>query len=180
MKRSFWIAAMVFAAFLTEDGACAADRNRTLGLSFAYNEFSVAYRMPLKSGEHLRIAANLDMGGVISGKSLYPGISADAVYLFEFARTGFRNGESMVFMAGPGAAAGYVRDFEGVHGVMVSLAGCIGFEYLFAVPVSVTLSLEPCIGLHVSRDRFGYTVMSFYKAGMIYSLMPHLGLKYRF
>ena len=47
MKRSFWIAATVFAAFLTEDGACAADRNRTLGLSFAYNEFSAAYRMPL-------------------------------------------------------------------------------------------------------------------------------------
>lgn len=180
MKRSFWIAAMVFAAFLTEDTAYAADRDRTIGLSFSYNEFSAVLGIPLKSGEHFRISANMDMDGVISGDSLYPGISTDAVYLFEFARADFPNGESMTFMAGPGAAAGYVREFKGSYGVMASLTGFIGFEYDFAVPVSVSLSLEPCIGLHVSRDRFGYITMGFYKAGIIYSLAPHIGVKYRF
>ena len=59
-------------------------------------------------------------------------------------------------------------------------AGKSGAHYVFMVPVSISLTLEPCIGLHLSRDRFGYLSMGFYKAGLIYSLLPHLGIKYRF
>ena len=60
------------------------------------------------------------------------------------------------------------------------LQGCIGLEYMFNVPVSLSLSLEPCLGVHFREDRFGEINMDFHKAGLISSIFPHLGIKYRF
>lgn len=180
MKSRAWIAILVSSVMIIGAGKDMAAQSRATGLSFAYNEFSAEYRMPLKGKEMLRLSASLDMAGVISGRNLYPGISADVLYLYEFARASFQSGESMSFMAGPGASAGYVRNHEDMYGAMLSLAGCIGFEYIFTVPVSISLTFEPVLGLHVSRDSFGYVSMSFYEAGLKSSLWPHLGLKYRF
>ena len=167
MKSRVWIAILVSSVMIIGAGKDMAAQSRAAGLSFAYNEFSAVYRMPLKGKEMLRLSASLDMTGVISGRNLYPGISADVLYLYEFARASFQSGESMSFMAGPGASAGYVRNHEDMYGAMLSLAGC-------------SLTFEPVLGLHVSRDSFGYVSMSFYEAGFKSSLWPHLGLKYRF
>ncbi len=180
MKRFSGIAVFVLAAVFAATGTDTAAREKTVGMSLAYNEFSATFTMPVKDRETIMISANLDMSGVIPGDCLFPGVSANVAYLYEFAGITFPSGESMGFLAGPGAGVGYVRDTSGAYGAMVSLTGCIGFEYVFMVPVSISLTLEPCIGLHLSRDRFGYLSMGFYKAGLIYSLLPHLGIKYRF
>ena len=120
------------------------------------------------------------MTNVISGKNLYPGASVEVLYLFSFARKQFDSGESMLFYAGPGINAGYVRNFDGRYGVMAALSGHIGFEYVFNVPVSLSLSLEPALGIHVNRDRFGYVNTDLYRAGLAHSLLPHVGIMYHF
>ena len=155
-------------------------QDRSAGLNLAYNEFSAMCQIPVGEKESLRISANLDMTKVISGKVLYPGVSADAAYLFRIWGKRFLSGESMMLSAGPGACAGYVRDHRGHYGLMASLTGYIGFEYIFLVPVSISLSLEPCLGVHLNRDRFGYVNMDFYRYGLLYSLLPHVGIRYRF
>ena len=179
MVRPSRLAFVAVSILLMTDAGVVA-QNRSVGGNFAYNEFSAMLRMPLEEKQSVRISANLDMSGVIPGDYLFPGVSANVAYLYEFAGITFPSGESMGFLAGPGAGVGYVRDTSGAYGAIVSLTGCIGFEYVFMVPVSISLTLEPCIGLHLSRDRFGYLSMGFYKAGLIYSLLPHLGIKYRF
>ena len=61
-----------------------------------------------------------------------------------------------------------------------TLSGHIGFEYVFNVPVSLSLSLEPALGIHVNRDRFGYVNTDLYRAGLAHSLLPHVGIMYHF
>ncbi len=158
----------------------AAAQDRSAGLNLAYNEFSAFIGLPLEKNESLRLSLNLDMSGVISGEYLFPGISADAVYLFSFGSSLHAAGESSSFFAGPGISAGYVRNLPGSLGIMAALTGCFGFEYTFAVPVSLSVSLEPSIGIHINEDEFGYVTMDFYKTGFFYSLLPHIGIKYRF
>lgn len=160
--------------------ARAAAQDRSAGAGFAWNEFTASFQIRMNDDGFLRTSLNLDMTDVISGKSLYPGFSADAAYLFEFAEKRFRNREYFTFFAGPGICAGYVRNVSGDFGIMGALSGCIGFDYVFNVPFSLGLTLEPAIGVHLRRTAFGLTKMDFYKTGLISSLMPHLFIKYRF
>ena len=170
---------MMLAAMLA--GCCvAAARDRKTGLNLSYNELSATFSLPMAATEELRLSLNLDMTGVVSGKCLYPGLSADVAYLYVFGEKVFESGERMEFFAGPGANAGYVRNFDGRYGVMAALSGHIGFEYVFNVPVSLSLSLEPALGIHVNRDRFGYVNTDLYKAGLAHSLLPHVGIMYHF
>lgn len=170
---------VVFAALLLLHFGASA-QNRSVGIGLAYNEFSAVLQLPADERQQIRVSANLDMTGVISGDVLYPGFSADFVYLFEFFSIDSRPGEKIVFIAGPGVNAGYVRNHSGEYGLMASMMGCIGFEYHFNVPFSISLTLEPDLGMHINRTRFGETRMDFYKAGLVSSLYPHVGIKYLF
>ena len=162
-------------------GHCAAAaQDRKAGLNLAYNEFSAVLGFPVKEGESLRLSLNLDMTGVIPGEYLYPGLSAEVAYLFVEWDKVFESGEKMEFYAGPGANIGYVRNMDRRYGIMVALSGCAGIEYYFNVPVSLSLTIEPSLGLHVSRDSSGNMNMDFYKAGLLYSVCPHIGIKYSF
>ena len=158
----------------------AAARDRKTGLNLSYNELSATFSLPMAATEELRLSLNLDMTGVVSGKCLYPGLSADVAYLYVFGEKVFESGERMEFFAGPGANVGYVRNLNMRYGVMASLTGNVGFEYVFTVPVSLSLTLEPSLGLHFGSDADGNISMDFYKAGLLYSLCPHVGIKYLF
>ena len=170
--------ALLLAVFLSGSILCAGDR--TVGMKFAFNEFSASYQQKVRAGESFAVSVNLDMTGVISGEALYPGYSADILYVFEFAGKTRASGERIAFYAGPGFGFGYVRNSRDDYGAMIAMNGCIGLEYMFNVPVSLSLSLEPCLGVHFREDRFGEINMDFHKAGLISSIFPHLGIKYRF
>ena len=117
--------------------ARAAAQDRSAGAGFAWNEFTASFQIRMNDDGFLRTSLNLDMTDVISGKSLYPGFSADAAYLFEFAEKRFLNGEYFTFFAGPGICAGYVRNVSGDFGIMGALSGCIGSSVrVLAMPPS--------------------------------------------
>ena len=179
MVRPSRLAFVAVSILLMTDAGVVA-QNRSVGGNFAYNEFSAMLRMPLEEKQSVRISANLDMTNVISGKNLYPGASVEVLYLFSFARKQFDSGECMLFYAGPGINAGYVRNLNMRYGVMASLTGNVGFEYVFTVPVSLSVTLEPSLGLHFGSDADGNISMDFYKAGLLYSLCPQVGIKYLF
>lgn len=152
---------------------------KAAGISFCFNEFSASYRTAVKEDELLKLSLNIDMAGVIPGCCDAPGISAGITYQYVFSGKDYPSGESIRFFAGPGADVGYLRDSGGRYGCMVAVTGCVGLEYLFCVPVSISLTVEPCLGIHVRKD--GNDLMAgLYKAGLVYSLYPHLGLKYLF
>ena len=63
MKRFSGIAVFVLAAVFAATGTDTAAREKTVGMSFAYNEFSATFAMPVKDRETIMISANLDMSG---------------------------------------------------------------------------------------------------------------------
>ena len=74
-----------------------------------------------------------------------------------------------------------MRGNDGLYGLMAGVCGEIGMEYAFNVPVSLSLSLAPVLGVTVSRpeDSINFS-MGVYKYGLLASLMPRIGIKYRF
>lgn len=178
MKQACTVILLAAAMYVMCSSASA--QVRSAGLSFSYGEFSATLRLPDMEGWILRPSLNLDMTRVISGESVYPGLSADIFYLHIFAVKDFASGERMEFYAGPGASAGYVRNYEGEYGIMASFAGCAGFEYVFKSPVSLGISLEPGLGVHLARDMYGEVNLDFYSAGFFNSLFPHINIRYRF
>ena len=158
---------------------CSRAYGRAVGMLFSFSEFSASYQTLRREDELLRLSLNLDMAGVIPGDTGIPGVSAGFTYLYVFARKHYPSGESLMFYAGPGACAGYVRSSGGSYGFMAALSGCVGLEYLFCVPVSISLTLEPRLGIH-ARQSGNDMSAGFYMGGLVSSLYPHIGLKYLF
>ena len=151
------------------------------GAAFAVNEFSLEFGKKVSENLRCIVNANLDMNGVISGKYDYPGISFDFIGQFVFASKKYGNGEVITGYAGPGVTVGYVRGNDGLYGLMAGVCGEIGMEYAFNVPVSLSLFLAPVLGVTVCRpeDSINFR-MGLYEYGLIASLMPRIGIKYRF
>ena len=157
------------------------ERNMSAGATFAGNEFSLEFGKKVSDNLRCVVNANLDMNGVFSGKYDSPGISFDFIGQFVFASKKYGNGEVITGYAGPGVTAGYVRGNDGLYGLMAGVCGEIGMEYAFNVPVSLSLSLAPVLGVTVCRpeDSINFR-MGLYEYGLIASLMPRIGIKYRF
>lgn len=155
------------------------DGGRTVGGVLAYNEFTFSFQQYV-SQDNFELNVNLDMADVISGRECYPGFSIDGCYNFTFAAATFGNGEKIRGYAGPGVSLGYVRDIDGKHCLIAGMCGNIGVEYLFNVPVSLSLSLNPTLSMAVKRNENGFLTMGAYKNGLIYSILPHIGIRYHF
>ena len=88
-------------------------------------------------------------------------------------------GNALRFFAGPGVAAGYTTEYKSVDGIFFGLKGRMGCECEFKRNMLISMSISPIIGSHVTMPQ-GDLSMKYYKNGLIYSLVPEIGIKYRF
>ena len=133
-----------------------------------------------------------DMFGVFPGRIDDVGVAASCTrdYVIAYADLGH---SYLSLHAGPGVFAGYVHDYERNFlssrgetykkmGLAIALEGNFGLTADFfnhSVSLDVSLSVNP--GLHIRRDSdTGAMLISLYKRGLYYCLMPQLCLYYRF
>lgn len=163
-------------------GCCAVSaQDRMIGGTFSFNEFALGFSSQISEKARYAVDANLDMTGIVLGEYDAPGFSVDFTYQFIIGRKKFPDGEVLSGFAGPGFSAGYVRGTDGKYGLLAGLCGIVGMEYSFRVPVSLSLSVNPVLGLTVNRPAPNSLYrMELYRYGLLYSLVPHLGIKYRF
>jgi hypothetical protein len=96
-----------------------------------------------------------------------------------FAEKTSQYGNRISFFAGPGIMAGYVTDFKNTPGAAFGLKGRIGVECRFKRSVSLSASLSPTIGCHITSS--GENIkMLLYKSGLLQTVIPEIGLKYAF
>ena len=153
---------------------------KSVGAAFSFTGLSLTYEHDFHLyGAFLEIAMKAEMSEHILERSGHPGISAGVVWNILIRQWTSSEGNALRFFAGPGVAAGYTTEYKSVDGIFFGLKGRMGCECEFKRNMLISMSISPIIGSHVTMPQ-GDLSMKYYKNGLIYSLVPEIGIKYRF
>lgn len=109
----------------------------------------------------------------------YLGATASFTWNIIFAERLRESGGRLIFFAGPGALAGFASDIKAPAGLIFGLKGRIGAECLFRNKITLSASLAPVIGVHLTSGKSNVR-MNLYKTGLLHLIIPEIGLKYSF
>ncbi len=154
-------------------------QKKSIGSSFSYAGVGLVYEHGIDAGSFAEIQLRMETSSVFARHDRLPGVSASFTWNMVFAETESRDGNKVVFFAGPGVMAGIAEDIGRGAGLMFGLKGRIGGECTFRRNVSVSLGVSPVIGVHLSRNG-GMVNMLLYRTGLLYGIMPEVGIKYAF
>ena len=170
---------------------------REMGLRIGASGMEAAYQHSVSSTRFVEADLGMDLGYNANGR---PGVKATATYNFIWARPAWTAKGEWCIYSGPGMTLGVVDDIvpyeiggymDGYfdEGFMVGFVVNIGIEYMFTVPLSITLDVRPYLGIHMNDGRFripetdvfvnynGKT--GFYDNGLL-GFIPSVSLRYRF
>lgn len=152
MKKFFLVAAMVLGF-----AVAAAAQPRAVGVKFGWG-LEASYQHSFGANF---LEANL-------GLNQFNSIDGSVVYNFMIAQPSWTDRGEWGFYAGPGAAVGMSFGTNETDGYLhLAAAGMVGLEYTFWFPLQLSLDLRPTLG-------YGFNY------GFHWSVMPALGVRYRF
>lgn len=154
---------------------------RALGARGGATGFEVSYQHAFPKDQFLSGDFGIDFG---YNANCVIGVKLTGTYNFIWAHPAWTKKGRWSIYAGPGLSVGAVNDRIVVktgkeranlykNGFMIGIAGQVGLEYCFEVPVQIAAEIRPVIGIHV-RDGVG-----FYDNGLL-GLAPTLALRYKF
>ncbi len=151
---------------------------KSAGGQFSFNGIELSYQHSVGDSVFVDINAGVDFSELLGGKASAPGGKARISYNFLFFRRDCESG-SLLLYAGPGIALGYVRN-KGNFGPMLGICGRFGLEFRFeSRPVVFSLDLIPLLPIHM-RSSGRASSLDFFRNGLLLSLSPVLGIRYRF
>ena len=155
-------------------------QSRSLGAAFSFSSIGISYEHGLSETDtYIEASLRAETAEMFAGRQPYPGVSASVLWNNTFKEWVSSAGNTIRLYTGLGLAAGYAPDQKDVYGLFGGLKGKIGGECLFTRNAIISISLVPILGLHMVEHPDHYT-MKFYKIGLIYSIAPEIGIKYRF
>lgn len=177
MKTTLSILCVLMATTLFLDGLYAQDRS--FGATFSYAGNGIDYVGYTDSRHFAQYQMRIETVGLFWSGNGKAGISASAIWNTVFASIESRNGNNILFFAGPGITAGYSEDIKYSSGLIFGLKGRVGAECRFPRGITISLSISPMLGGHFIR-KDGMINMHLYKYGLCYGLMPEAGIRYNF
>lgn len=170
---------------------------RGMGLRFGATGLEASYQHGINTRQFVQGDLGMDFGYNANGR---PGIKCTATYNFIWARPAWTPKGTWSLYSGPGIALGFADDIVPYeidgnisgyndNGFMAGVVLNIGLEYTFEIPVSISLDVRPCFGVHINDGRLrlpatGLTVdygskAGFYDNGLL-GFAPSLSIRYRF
>ena len=154
-------------------------QDRSLGASFSYAGSGLSYERSIDEDTFVEVQLRAETAHMFSSLTDKPGITASFTWNMIFSELTSSNGNRICFFAGPGITAGSVYDLPAQKGLVFGLKGRVGGECTFSRKIAVSASLSPVIGAHVSM-KDGMPCMKIYRLGLLYTLMPEVGIRYTF
>ncbi len=152
---------------------------RSVGASFSFSALGATYEHTLNQDSFINADIKAEMGPYFMDSTRLPGVSASLSGNFIISRWASRNGNTICAFAGPGITAGIAHEFKKDYGYFLGLKGRLGMECLFERKVSISISLAPTLGMHMTIVE-GHLEMRYYKGGLINAMIPEIGIKYLF
>lgn len=155
-------------------------QDNTIGTSWSPSGIGLTYSREIDEKTFAHAGIQLEMVETFMGRARYPGISASFTWNFVIKDMKSRNGTPVRIFAGPGFSAGMEKDFMTPQmGFFFGLKGRVGFQCIFPRNVDVSVSLAPILGLHVAKIN-DVSIMKLYSSGLFKTIMPEIGISYRF
>ncbi len=154
-------------------------QKKAVGTTFSYAGVGLVYEHHTDDQSFMDIQLRMETSSTLENRRNSPGVSASFTWNMVFAEAIARDGNRLTFFAGPGAMIGYGDDIKAPNGLIIGMKGRIGGECTFKRKISISLSVSPVIGLHMSA-RNSMMNMLLYKTGLLYGIMPEAGIKYAF
>lgn len=156
MKKIILMAAMIIGF-----AVAATAQPRSIGARIG-NGAEISYQHTLGGANFLEIDGGLGLpfDGTLS-------VGATGIYNFMIAQPAWTDRGEWGFYAGPGAALGMGLTSENDY-FHLAIAGMVGLEYSFWFPLQLSFDLRPQVGAAFSGH------------GLYWSIMPALGIRYRF
>ena len=152
---------------------------KAVGAEFSANGLGLSYEHRVESDNFISLHLWMEADDYIWLRADHPGASLSLSWNMVFAEKTSPYGNRITFFAGPGIIAGYVTDFKNTPGAAFGLKGRIGVECRFKRSVTLSASLSPIIGCHITSS--GENIkMLLYKSGLLQTVIPEIGLKYAF
>lgn len=153
---------------------------KSAGASFSFTGLGLCYEHDFSEyGSFLDFTLKSENPEYLLERSDHPGIAAGIGWNIIIRKWESTEGNTLRFFAGPGAIAGYGADHKSIDGVFFGLKVRVGGECEFSRNILISISIVPIIGAHVVMEQGDFS-MKYYKNGLIYSLVPEIGIKYRF
>ncbi len=152
---------------------------KSIGSTFSYAGTGLVYEHRTDDKSFVEIQVRMETSSVFNNRKFEPGITGSFTWNMEFADIEARDGNKVIFFAGPGAIVGLTEDLSSRRGVMFGLKGKIGAECRFDRKITVSMGISPVIGVHTAFHE-GMLNMLLYKTGLLYTIMPEVGIKYAF
>lgn len=152
---------------------------KSVGATFCYGNIGLSYQHEIDSGSFAEIQLRAETIGLFSGQSDIPGISGSFTWNLCLAEFKSRNGNMVGFFAGPGLIGGFSDDRNRPGNIFLGFKGKIGGECTFSRNIALSISVSPVIGVHFGREDEMLN-MHLYRNGLLYSLMPEIGIRYSF
>lgn len=152
---------------------------RSSGLTFSYSGIGISYQHDIDGENFAEIQLRAETTETFNGNADMPGVSAS--FTWNMILSGFtsRNGNRVEIFAGPGIIAGASYDMKRPLGCFFGLKGKIGGECTFSRKIAVSLSIAPVIGVHFGKE-YQTMNMHLYRNGLLYAIMPEIGIRYAF
>lgn len=168
---------MTSALFLAQSTLDA--QSKAIGVDFSISSIGLSYEHYVESGSFLTFDMYLDTDDLMWLRASHPGASASLIWNMVFAEKNSSLGNRISFFAGPGIMVGYVTDMNDIAGCAFGLKGRVGVECTFKRPVTLSASLSPLLGCHITSQN-AEVKMKLYKSGLIQTIIPEIGIKYTF
>lgn len=154
-------------------------QSRSVGATFSYAGTGLAYEHVINGETFIEAQVRLETLQYLSPVPGRAGISGSFTWNMIFAEHISRNGNTINCFAGPGVLTGISDDFLAPRGIVFGLKGRVGVECLFSRNVIISASVSPVVGAHIGvKDEMPH--MRLYRNGLLFTLMPEIGIKYAF
>lgn len=154
-------------------------RHKSLGLSYSFSGIAAVYEYTVDSESFMELSLKAELADRFIDRNAPAGVSTSFTWNTVFGGFTSRDGNRVDFFAGPGAIIGWGSDLRSPQGLFFGLKGRVGLECSFARKVTIGVCLSPVVGSHVVILEDSIS-MKGYRNGLIFSMLPEVGIRYRF
>lgn len=150
---------------------------KSAGVSFCYSGTGVTYEYFTSPDTFVQLQLRSDSAEAFGRADDEPCFATSATWNIICGELTSRNGNKVRLLAGPGLTAGITDDYMSGRGPFAGLAGRFGGECAFDRGITLSVTVTPMLGVHLSRVD-DYISMRMFRKGIIYAIMPEIGIKY--
>lgn len=170
---------VVVSAFIMSHTVISA-QPKSFGATFSFTGLALSYEHDLSNTDSfIEASFKAETSEVFLYRTGVPGLSGSVTWNIPLKEWESDEGNRVTFFAGPGLTVGCGNDYNLPYGAFFGLKGRIGVECNFVRNIVISASVSPIIGSHIVFYS-DHLTMRYYKNGLLYSLIPEIGIKYRF